>query len=97
MKAGLELGPDAGYLAESQVSGKQKRMSWNGIKMSPVIIATVKNCSLFLSWTLTNRFLKFKNFGQLARTSESGALVGLYHGQVACKKNRFGVPEKEVK
>ncbi|XP_067099661.1 hydroxyacyl-CoA dehydrogenase trifunctional multienzyme complex subunit alpha b [Osmerus mordax] len=55
VKAGLEQGPDAGYLAESQ------------------------------------------NFGQLARTSESGALVGLYHGQVACKKNRFGVPEKEVK
>uniref|UniRef100_A0A8C9Z0H6 Trifunctional enzyme subunit alpha, mitochondrial n=1 Tax=Sander lucioperca TaxID=283035 RepID=A0A8C9Z0H6_SANLU len=54
-KAGLEQGPIAGYLAESQ------------------------------------------NFGQLARTSESAALIGLYHGQVACKKNRFGVPEREVK
>lgn len=27
-----------------------------------------------------------QNFGQLARTSESKALIGLYHGQVACKK-----------
>ncbi|XP_072545702.1 hydroxyacyl-CoA dehydrogenase trifunctional multienzyme complex subunit alpha b [Salminus brasiliensis] len=55
VKAGVEQGPDAGYLAESQ------------------------------------------NFGKLAMTSESKALIGLYHGQVTCKKNRFGVPEKEVK
>uniref|UniRef100_A0A669CF64 Trifunctional enzyme subunit alpha, mitochondrial n=1 Tax=Oreochromis niloticus TaxID=8128 RepID=A0A669CF64_ORENI len=33
----------------------------------------------------------------LAKTSESAALIGLYHGQVACKKNRFGTPEREVK
>uniref|UniRef100_A0A665X7W9 enoyl-CoA hydratase n=1 Tax=Echeneis naucrates TaxID=173247 RepID=A0A665X7W9_ECHNA len=55
VKTGVEQGPVAGYLAESQ------------------------------------------NFGQLARTSESAALIGLYHGQVACKKNRFGTPEREVK
>ncbi|XP_072313744.1 hydroxyacyl-CoA dehydrogenase trifunctional multienzyme complex subunit alpha b [Eucyclogobius newberryi] len=54
VKTGVEQGPIAGYLAESQ------------------------------------------NFGKLARTSESAALIGLYHGQVACKKNRFGTPEKEV-
>lgn len=54
-KTGIEQGPTAGYLAESQ------------------------------------------NFGQLAKTSESAALIGLYHGQVACKKNRFGAPQKEVK
>ncbi|KAL1258211.1 hypothetical protein QQF64_011455 [Cirrhinus molitorella] len=55
VKAGLEQGPTAGYLAEAQ------------------------------------------NFGKLAMTSESTALIGLYHGQVTCKKNRFGTPEKEVK
>ncbi|XP_072301504.1 hydroxyacyl-CoA dehydrogenase trifunctional multienzyme complex subunit alpha a [Eucyclogobius newberryi] len=38
-----------------------------------------------------------ENFGQLAMTPESRALIGLYHGQVTCKKNRFGRPEKEVK
>ncbi|XP_071777440.2 trifunctional enzyme subunit alpha, mitochondrial [Centroberyx gerrardi] len=37
------------------------------------------------------------NFGKLAMTSESKALIGLYQGQVTCKKNRFGTPEKEVK
>uniref|UniRef100_A0A8C6WN87 Trifunctional enzyme subunit alpha, mitochondrial n=1 Tax=Neogobius melanostomus TaxID=47308 RepID=A0A8C6WN87_9GOBI len=38
-----------------------------------------------------------ENFGHLAMTPESRALIGLYHGQVTCKKNRFGSPEKEVK
>ncbi|XP_034051391.1 hydroxyacyl-CoA dehydrogenase trifunctional multienzyme complex subunit alpha b [Thalassophryne amazonica] len=38
-----------------------------------------------------------QNFGQLAKTPESAALTGLYHGQVACKKNQFGDPQKEVK
>ncbi|KAK3089072.1 hypothetical protein FSP39_000564 [Pinctada imbricata] len=36
-------------------------------------------------------------FGQLGMTSESKALIGLYQGQTACKKNRFGKPQKEVK
>uniref|UniRef100_A0A9J8CV38 Trifunctional enzyme subunit alpha, mitochondrial n=1 Tax=Cyprinus carpio carpio TaxID=630221 RepID=A0A9J8CV38_CYPCA len=31
-----------------------------------------------------------QNFGKLAMTSESRALIGLYHGQVTCKKNHFG-------
>nr|XP_046228220.1 hydroxyacyl-CoA dehydrogenase trifunctional multienzyme complex subunit alpha a [Scatophagus argus] len=38
-----------------------------------------------------------ENFGRLAVTSESKALIGLHHGQVFCKKNHFGSPEKEVK
>ncbi|MBN3297623.1 ECHA enzyme, partial [Amia calva] len=38
-----------------------------------------------------------QNFGKLAMTNESKALIGLYQGQVTCKKNRFGTPQKEVK
>uniref|UniRef100_A0A9J7YPX9 Hydroxyacyl-CoA dehydrogenase trifunctional multienzyme complex subunit alpha a n=1 Tax=Cyprinus carpio carpio TaxID=630221 RepID=A0A9J7YPX9_CYPCA len=38
-----------------------------------------------------------QNFGKLAMTSESRALIGLYHGQVTCKKNHFGKPERDVK
>ncbi|NWT06995.1 ECHA enzyme, partial [Mionectes macconnelli] len=38
-----------------------------------------------------------QNFGQLALTKESKALMGLYHGQVHCKKNKFGAPQREVK
>uniref|UniRef100_A0A9J8A517 Trifunctional enzyme subunit alpha, mitochondrial n=1 Tax=Cyprinus carpio carpio TaxID=630221 RepID=A0A9J8A517_CYPCA len=38
-----------------------------------------------------------ENFGKLAMTSVSRALIGLFYGQVACKKNHFGQPEREVK
>ncbi|KAG8522505.1 Trifunctional enzyme subunit alpha, mitochondrial [Galemys pyrenaicus] len=38
-----------------------------------------------------------QKFGELAMTKESKALMGLYHGQVLCKKNKFGNPQKEVK
>ncbi|XP_077991119.1 trifunctional enzyme subunit alpha, mitochondrial-like [Glandiceps talaboti] len=35
-----------------------------------------------------------KGFGELAMTPQSKALIGLFHGQTECKKNRFGKPEK---
>uniref|UniRef100_A0A670HXD9 Trifunctional enzyme subunit alpha, mitochondrial n=1 Tax=Podarcis muralis TaxID=64176 RepID=A0A670HXD9_PODMU len=37
-----------------------------------------------------------QNFGELGMTSESKALIGLYHGQVQCKKNKFGQPKQPV-
>lgn len=38
-----------------------------------------------------------QKFGELAMTTESKALMGFYHGQVLCKKNKFGAPQKDVK
>ncbi|KAK3595279.1 hypothetical protein CHS0354_010887 [Potamilus streckersoni] len=38
-----------------------------------------------------------EGFGELAMTRHSKALIGLYHGQTQCKKNRFGNPQKPVK
>lgn len=38
-----------------------------------------------------------KGFGELAMTKESKGLVGLFHGQTECKKNRFGKPERPAK
>jgi enoyl-CoA hydratase/long-chain 3-hydroxyacyl-CoA dehydrogenase len=35
-----------------------------------------------------------EGFGQLAATSESKALISLFHGQTECKKNKFGKPAK---
>jgi len=35
-------------------------------------------------------------FGELAMTKESQALIGLFHGQTACKKNAYGVPQKKA-
>ncbi|XP_018119632.1 trifunctional enzyme subunit alpha, mitochondrial [Xenopus laevis] len=37
-----------------------------------------------------------QKFGELGMTPESKALIGLYHGQVLCKKNKFGAPERPV-
>uniref|UniRef100_A0A803SKM8 enoyl-CoA hydratase n=1 Tax=Anolis carolinensis TaxID=28377 RepID=A0A803SKM8_ANOCA len=38
-----------------------------------------------------------QRFGELGMTPESRALIGLYHGQVQCKKNKFGQPKQPVK
>ncbi|XP_074156204.1 trifunctional enzyme subunit alpha, mitochondrial isoform X2 [Sminthopsis crassicaudata] len=38
-----------------------------------------------------------QKFGELAMTKESKALIGLYHGQVLCKKNKFGTPQRTVR
>uniref|UniRef100_A0A2K5CD30 enoyl-CoA hydratase n=1 Tax=Aotus nancymaae TaxID=37293 RepID=A0A2K5CD30_AOTNA len=35
--------------------------------------------------------------GEIAMTKESKALMGLYRGQVLCKKDKFGAPQKDVK
>ena len=35
-----------------------------------------------------------KLFGELTVTSESNALIGLFHGQTECKKNKYGKPAK---
>ncbi|XP_067840534.1 trifunctional enzyme subunit alpha, mitochondrial-like [Heptranchias perlo] len=40
--------------------------------------------------------IESQKFGELAMTNESKALTGLYHGQVTCKKNKFGKPQKET-
>ncbi|OXB53885.1 hypothetical protein ASZ78_008490, partial [Callipepla squamata] len=45
----------------------------------------------------TGYLTESQNFGHLAMTNESKALIGLYHGQVRCKKNKFGTPQREVK
>uniref|UniRef100_A0A8C8CVV0 Trifunctional enzyme subunit alpha, mitochondrial n=1 Tax=Oncorhynchus tshawytscha TaxID=74940 RepID=A0A8C8CVV0_ONCTS len=68
------------------VNGKVMKMS-KGLYPAPLKIIETSICFS----------LALRNFGKLAMTSESNALIGLYHGQVACKKNRFGVPERPVK
>jgi len=38
-----------------------------------------------------------KGFGELAATTESRGLIGLFDGQTECKKNKFGKPERSPK
>lgn len=35
-------------------------------------------------------------FGELTQTTESKALIGLFHGQTHCKKNHFGAPKRKT-
>jgi len=35
-----------------------------------------------------------KGFGELSQSNEANSLMGLFHGQVECKKNPFGKPSK---
>ncbi len=35
-----------------------------------------------------------KHFGQLVKSKEAAALMGLFKGQTACKKNHVGAPKK---
>ena len=37
-----------------------------------------------------------EGFGALAATSESKALISLFHGQTECKKNKFGKPARKT-
>jgi len=38
-----------------------------------------------------------QGFAELAMTDESKALINIFHGHTACKKNRFGNPQKSPK
>jgi len=38
-----------------------------------------------------------QGFAELGRTDESNALINIFHGHTACKKNRFGNPKVEAK
>lgn len=60
------------------------------LKILEVIRSGIENPS-------TGYELERKAFAELAHTTHSKALIGLYHGQVLCKKNRFGTPEKPAK
>lgn len=67
----------------------------NGLYPSPLkIIEIIKSG---IEKPSTGYELERKAFAELAHTTHSKALIGLYHGQTLCKKNRFGTPEKPAK
>ena len=81
VKTSLIEGKAAGYQAEAKVNFKMKSTFKSGISIYYLFI---KN-------------FKLKVFGELAMTPHSNALMGLFHGQTACKKNNFGKPQREIK
>jgi len=63
---------------------------------------TLRSAPFFWSDFLSVEFysasiLSWQAFGELAMSTESKALIGLFEGQTALKKNKFGKPQREVK
>lgn len=64
----------------------------NGLYPAPLKILDVIRAGI--ESPATGYEVERKAFAELAHTTHSKALIGLYHGQTLCKKNRFGTPEK---
>uniref|UniRef100_A0A8B9HTF3 Hydroxyacyl-CoA dehydrogenase trifunctional multienzyme complex subunit alpha b n=1 Tax=Astyanax mexicanus TaxID=7994 RepID=A0A8B9HTF3_ASTMX len=60
-------------------------------RLYPAPLKIIK--SIKLVWSRDQKL----DTNELEMSSQSNALIGLYQGKVACKKNRFRVPEKKVK
>lgn len=68
----------------------------NGLYPSPLKILEVIRTSLDKG-PKDGYAAEARAFGELAMTSESRGLIGLFHGQTECKKNRFGKPQRPAK
>lgn len=75
-----------------KVKGKVMKQT-QGKYPAPIGIIDVVKTSLFKGEE-AGYAAEAKIFGDLAMTSESSALMGLFHGQTACKKNAYGKPVK---
>ncbi|XP_072355092.1 hydroxyacyl-CoA dehydrogenase trifunctional multienzyme complex subunit alpha b isoform X3 [Scyliorhinus torazame] len=75
--------------------GKKVMAQTKGLYPAPLKIIEVVKTGLEQG-SDAGYLIESQKFGELAMTNESKALTGLYHGQVACKKNKFGKPQKET-
>lgn len=77
-----------------QARGKVMKQT-KGLYPAPLKIIDVVNTSL-KKGTAEGYKAEAQGFGELAMTKESSALMGLFQGQTACKKNPYGVPQKRA-
>ncbi|XP_054845016.1 trifunctional enzyme subunit alpha, mitochondrial [Eublepharis macularius] len=76
------------------VEGKVRKQT-KGLYPAPLNIIKVVKTGLEQG-NETGYLLESQKFGELGMTPECKALMGLYHGQVQCKKNKFGQPKQQV-
>ena len=77
-----------------QAKGKVMKQT-NGLYPAPLKILEVLRTSLDKGSDAGYK-AEHEGFGELAATSESKALISLFHGQTECKKNKFGKPAKRT-
>jgi len=94
-KQALTLEPVKNYVFDQQAKGKVMKMT-NGLYPAPLKIIDVVRAGLDKG-PAGGYVAEHVGFGALAATSESKALIGLFHGQTECKKNKFGKPAKPSK
>lgn len=58
------------------------------------ITAILANKTAYVKIVHVLQYLCEQCFGELAMTTESKALIGLYNGTTACKKNKYGSPSR---
>lgn len=92
-RAITSIGPARDFVF-NKAKGQVLKMT-NGLYPAPLkIVDVVKNGIVNPS---TGFEVERKAFAELSQTTHSKALIGLYHGQTLCKKNRFGTPEQPAK
>lgn len=89
-KAITNIGPARDFVF-NKAKGQVMKMT-NGLYPSPLRILEVVRAGI--ETPALGYEMERKAFAELAHTTHSKALIGLYHGQTLCKKNRFGKPEK---
>lgn len=75
-----------------QAKGKVMKQT-NGLYPAPLKILEVVRKGMDAGMELGLKAER-EGFGQLCMTTESKALISLFHGQTECKKNKFGKPQK---
>merc|ERR1712156_888 len=95
-KMALKYDPVKNYVFDT-AKGKVMKQT-NGLYPAPLKILEVIRTGLDKGLGSAEGYkAEHEGFGQLAATSESNALIGLFHGQTECKKNKFGKPAKPTK
>lgn len=89
-KAITNVGPMRDFVF-NKARGQVMKMT-NGLYPAPLKILDVIRAGI--EDPTTGYAVERRAFAELAHTPHSNALIGLYHGQTLCKKNRFGAPEK---
>lgn len=92
-KAITSIGPAREYVF-NKAKGQVMKMT-NGLYPAPLKIIDVVKTGI--ETPEKGYEMERRSFAELAQTTHSKALIGLYNGQTLCKKNRFGTPEKPAK
>ncbi|KFM69376.1 Trifunctional enzyme subunit alpha, mitochondrial, partial [Stegodyphus mimosarum] len=94
----LKMALSVGFVREQifKKARQQVMKQTNGLYPAPLKILDVVRTGIEKG-LVAGYAAESDGFGTLGMTTHSNALIGLYHGQTLCKKNRFGDPTQKIK